>query len=390
MTTPPPRTAARGNTEDGTAARARKGAEWLCPYPWTALQVMNTDGDAYPCCWSHTSIGNIKKQQAHEVWSSPEAQRFRHDLRYGHYHRHCSSTCPNLLTESAGSVDTLLGTALSQGGGVATNARQALRDYQSRKELPTSLPSLLRVFPTNRCGIQCGMCSIWATKPKRDFGVLPNLKPVLRNAAVLEATGGEPLMSGKLLSFLSSAPLKFPRLKYAMITNGLRLSNAVDSGQLPSPDMWEWVGLSLDSHTSRTLSRIRQGLSANGVLAALRALLTWSEGVCRIAVLTVLMRPNLKDVEALAERLAPLAERHPNLKMSVSMIHGTWPGLSDFSHGEMRRIIAVASRLEEEFPFVLNASTVALTARIRLAQTDIGLPLDSASCQKHSDNRRGA
>ena len=352
---------------------------------------MNTEGDAYPCCWSTTSFGNIQKTHILDIWNSDSAKRFRHDLKLGHYHRHCSAKCPNLLLQNAGSAELLLRSAVSQGGNVSSNAQLVQEEFWAKRENLGSSPLLLGVFPTNRCGLKCGMCSIWASRPKSDYGVDQIFEPILDRTAVLEAVGGEPLMSKKLLSFLSSSPERFPYLKYGMITNGLRLADVIHQRLLPTPDQWEWVGISLDSFSPNTLSGIRHGLSVEVLQSSLQQLLAWSEGICRIAVLTVVMRSNLYEIEKIAEKLEPVTRKYPNLRMSISIVHGTWLGLSDFSCDELHHLVNLSARLSEQFPFVLNASTVELLAKIHLAQADIGLKLKdiAPSLQANSHDLQG-
>ncbi|MCX7013996.1 MAG: radical SAM protein [Candidatus Sumerlaeota bacterium] len=47
-----------------------------CLYPWTFL-VVDTDGEARPCCWAAIRYGNLAEQTFDEVWNSPTAQETR-------------------------------------------------------------------------------------------------------------------------------------------------------------------------------------------------------------------------------------------------------------------------------------------------------------------------
>jgi MoaA/NifB/PqqE/SkfB family radical SAM enzyme len=47
-----------------------------CLYPWTFL-VVDTDGQARPCCWAGLNYGNLAEQPFEEIWNSPEARDMR-------------------------------------------------------------------------------------------------------------------------------------------------------------------------------------------------------------------------------------------------------------------------------------------------------------------------
>ena len=50
-----------------------------CLYPWTFL-VVDTDGDARPCCWAALSYGNLAERSFDEIWNGEAAQRMRRDF----------------------------------------------------------------------------------------------------------------------------------------------------------------------------------------------------------------------------------------------------------------------------------------------------------------------
>ncbi|MCL5269627.1 MAG: radical SAM protein [bacterium] len=47
-----------------------------CHYPWYNL-LIDTDGDARPCCWADLSWGNLNALEFGEVWNGPGARRMR-------------------------------------------------------------------------------------------------------------------------------------------------------------------------------------------------------------------------------------------------------------------------------------------------------------------------
>lgn len=347
--------------------------DWLCPYPWTTLQIMNSAGDTYPCCWSTTSFGNIENQNVEEIWNGLVARRFRRDLALGYYHRHCNPNCPNLRRGGAPAAEELINNSAQRKDLVGENARIALQAlYEGATDIRSS-PIHLRVFPTNSCGIKCEMCSIWALRPKLDFGFHNKLFPLLDDVAVVEGTGGEPLLSRQFLDFLSGALHDYPHLKFAMITNGLRVTEALERPGFPGPERWEWIGLSIDSLSADTLSEIRHGIDATKLALALDELVSWSKGLCRIAVLTVIMRKNVHEIERIAEHVGKLARENANLRMSISLVHGNWPGLSDFSPEELLTIIELCRRLKDKFPFIFNTDVVEALANLTMSQSSLGI-----------------
>ncbi|OPZ15158.1 MAG: Cyclic pyranopterin monophosphate synthase 1 [candidate division BRC1 bacterium ADurb.BinA364] len=50
-----------------------------CLYPWTFL-VVDTDGEARPCCWVSLRYGNLAQQPFGEVWNSAAAQELRREF----------------------------------------------------------------------------------------------------------------------------------------------------------------------------------------------------------------------------------------------------------------------------------------------------------------------
>lgn len=53
-----------------------------CDYPWTSLMV-DTNGDARPCCWAAMRYGNLANQSFDEVWNGPAARALRENFLKG-------------------------------------------------------------------------------------------------------------------------------------------------------------------------------------------------------------------------------------------------------------------------------------------------------------------
>jgi len=59
-----------------------------CHYPWYNL-LIDTDGDARPCCWADASWGNLNELDFEEVWNGEKAQRMRRDFLANHIPESC-------------------------------------------------------------------------------------------------------------------------------------------------------------------------------------------------------------------------------------------------------------------------------------------------------------
>lgn len=50
-----------------------------CVYPWTFL-IVDTNGDARPCCWTAQRYGNLAEESFDGIWNSEAAQRMRREF----------------------------------------------------------------------------------------------------------------------------------------------------------------------------------------------------------------------------------------------------------------------------------------------------------------------
>ena len=62
-----------GGAEGGEGAKALVEK---CFYPWYNL-LIDTDGEARPCCWADVSWGNLNRSEFGEIWNSPKARGMR-------------------------------------------------------------------------------------------------------------------------------------------------------------------------------------------------------------------------------------------------------------------------------------------------------------------------
>jgi len=61
-----------------------------CHYPWYFL-LIDTDGEARPCCWAAISWGNLNRSSLDEVWNSPAAIQMREHFLQNHIPKGCQN-----------------------------------------------------------------------------------------------------------------------------------------------------------------------------------------------------------------------------------------------------------------------------------------------------------
>ena len=59
-----------------------------CNYPWYNM-LIDTDGDARPCCWADTSFGNLNQDSFDAIWNGIVAQKMRGDFLADHIPASC-------------------------------------------------------------------------------------------------------------------------------------------------------------------------------------------------------------------------------------------------------------------------------------------------------------
>ena len=59
-----------------------------CHYPWYNL-LIDTDGDARPCCWADLSFGNLNQLDFNEIWNGEKAKKMREDFLANHIPDSC-------------------------------------------------------------------------------------------------------------------------------------------------------------------------------------------------------------------------------------------------------------------------------------------------------------
>jgi MoaA/NifB/PqqE/SkfB family radical SAM enzyme len=64
--------AAEGEALDGKLDMRGKSLVEKCHYPWYNL-LIDTDGDARPCCWADASWGNLNELAFEEIWNGAKA-----------------------------------------------------------------------------------------------------------------------------------------------------------------------------------------------------------------------------------------------------------------------------------------------------------------------------
>jgi MoaA/NifB/PqqE/SkfB family radical SAM enzyme len=103
-------------------------------------------------------------------------------------------------------------------------ARWHYRFYVRKK----SFPVVCGVYLTNKCNLQCAMCSIWADKKKSTL-TLDQVKTlvdaVTPGLCYLSFSGGEPLLVGNLLDMVAYASERVPYTH--LVTNGMLMDDAI-------------------------------------------------------------------------------------------------------------------------------------------------------------------
>jgi MoaA/NifB/PqqE/SkfB family radical SAM enzyme len=59
-----------------------------CHYPWYNM-LIDTDGDARPCCWADVSFGNLNQMSFDDIWNGEVAQKMRRDFLSDHIPESC-------------------------------------------------------------------------------------------------------------------------------------------------------------------------------------------------------------------------------------------------------------------------------------------------------------
>lgn len=67
---------------------AGKTLKEKCHYPWYFL-LIDTDGDARPCCWTGMTYGNLNKLSLEEAWNGPTPVKMRQDFLNNHIPKGC-------------------------------------------------------------------------------------------------------------------------------------------------------------------------------------------------------------------------------------------------------------------------------------------------------------
>lgn len=330
----------------------------LCPYPWAAFQVLNTRGDVFPCCWSHTCIGNIYETAAWDIWSGESAVQLRSDLVAGRDRFHCPPYCPYRCATIKHSIDYVLESACRHTGEIGRNAISIIKTLSDRNPRVLTPPLVVRVYPTNECGIRCHMCTTWRERPKVDGGIPECMSSFLPSIAVLEAIGGEAVLSPRFIEEAKNLANTYPDLKFATTTNGKYIAKALCGGILPPPQRWEWIGLSFDGVSDQVLATMRNGITCREIREALTELLSWADGRFWVQVLTVITRTNCHEIQDIVKYVEPMSKAFRKVRMAVTLIRGRWPGLSDFSRYECKYIESLCRNIEEQYPFVCNTSAV--------------------------------
>jgi MoaA/NifB/PqqE/SkfB family radical SAM enzyme len=83
-----PATAVAGKT----FLESTKGTTLLkkCHYPWYYL-LIDTDGDARPCCWTGMTFGNLNELDYQQIWNGSVAKQMRQDFLNNHIPKGCQA-----------------------------------------------------------------------------------------------------------------------------------------------------------------------------------------------------------------------------------------------------------------------------------------------------------
>ena len=339
----------------------RDEGSWPCLHPWISLQVLDGQGNCYPCCFSRTLLGNINRDSVADIWNGPAAQGLREDVARGQHRSHCRPHCPILEDMNDRPGRDLLHYALGLKGPLGDNAAALSDSYLARHPEVSATPLYLRVFPTNRCGIRCAMCHIWSATPKVDVGIPLAFMPLLPQAAALEAIAGEPFLSAKWLEFIRDDLGAYPGLKLRAITNGKFLNSDVIANRLPSPERWSWLGYSFDTRDQSTLRHLRSGVSVETLQRNLMAIVDYSRSIFPITILTTLMKSNLSQIRDLVGWAMDQFGLFPQVTVALSLVRGRWHDEGDFSGDDRSLILELCSEFSSLGGRVRNLNVVKKT-----------------------------
>lgn len=299
---------------------ARQRAEQIdrCPAPWDSLEAHDRTGRTAPCegSWPKREvIGQPDELPGIQTgwlrdgllasYNSPFMKRMRQAMVESGRAFSCNRHCPRFM-ETWASRPAI---RLPRTRVFADNLQKSLEEFISGAVELESRPLNITISPSLRCNQRCRMCDL--TDPAAgEVGIdtpdaiFDELEMLLPTTATLALTGGEPLISRRIVDVISRiTPRNLPDTMVTLTTNGTLLSPEIIDKFKPSN--LSAVFISLNAATRDTHELIT-GLPGRfeRVLENAAAMLDASRTMpMRPAVMLsfVVMRSNLRELPAFLE-----------------------------------------------------------------------------------------
>lgn len=230
-----------------------------CLSPFTDLRF-HKDGEVYFCCpaWMKIGpLGNLFDNSIEEIWNGPKAQLVRKRFYEEKIKEVCNERyCPYLNSDKFFNVEKL--------AQESPDYRKILSALQKKETHLPFYPLMVDLADSGECNLRCKMCMsnplFIPPNPKLSRiifkRVLPELLPHLKY--ILLTGNGEPFFRQEIRELMQNLDTKkYPKLKIALLTNGLLLNR----------QMWRTIehcnfsdiNVSIDAATEDTYREIRGG-----------------------------------------------------------------------------------------------------------------------------------
>lgn len=209
-----------------------------CSAPWDSIEVHDRTGRVAPCegSWPRREIlgtpdgtcdgwltdGILKSFQGDRM------TRMRWMMVSGGRQATCNRHCPRFASDPADQPRP----RLPRSEVFNANLLMGLLEFIEGESSVKSRPRNITISPTLRCNQRCRMCDLTDEDAGQTVetpqALLDELVELLPTTATVALTGGEPLISGRIIKILGSiTPDNLPDTCYTLTTNGTLLSPAL-------------------------------------------------------------------------------------------------------------------------------------------------------------------
>jgi radical SAM protein with 4Fe4S-binding SPASM domain len=223
-------------------------ASVICARPFRYIDIL-PDGEVFPCTahFTNYSFGNVFKDSFDEVWNGEKAREFRRSIINGTY-KYCKRQfC--LIACNQNSTDDF-----------DFYPKEGVKCNQFSEISP--LPKTVKFSHDFQCNVRCVMCrdkQIYNAPEiveKLDEKINTVFCPICQNATSVILNGcGEALASKHMRNLIKAIAIKYPRIKFHLLTNGL-LVDKENLEELKIIDKIRNITFSLHAANKKTYEKI--------------------------------------------------------------------------------------------------------------------------------------